>query len=208
MASGVGPADELRALGISVALDLADVGRHLEDHLLVAGVAYRAKRKVPHSHYNHADALLYAPRSNPDESPDILVMCLSLPFVLPNVGPLAPPAYVLTPCLMRPQSRGAVRLASSDPMAPALIDPGYLSESADLDILVEGVTLAREIGAASALADWRAEEVYPVRIGRMCLTGLISSVARQIRSTIPLGRAAWDRSSMRRCGSRASRACE
>jgi choline dehydrogenase-like flavoprotein len=161
MASGVGPADELRALGISVALDLADVGRHLEDHLLVAGVAYRAKRKVPHSHYNHADALLYAPRSNPDESPDILVMCLSLPFVLPNVGPLAPPAYVLTPCLMRPQSRGAVRLASSDPMAPALIDPGYLSESADLDILVEGVTLAREIGAAGALADWRAEEVYP-----------------------------------------------
>ncbi len=104
MVSGVGPANELRALEISVALDLPDVGRHLEDHLLVAGVAYKAKREVPRSHYNHADALLYAPRSNPNESPDILVMCLSLPFVRPTVGPLAPPAYVLVPCLMRPQS--------------------------------------------------------------------------------------------------------
>ena len=161
MASGVGPADELRALGISVALDLPDVGRHLEDHLLLAGVAYKAKRDVPRSHYNHADALLYAPRSDPNQSPDILVMCLSLPFVLPTVGPLAPPAYVLVPCLMRPQSRGAVRLASADPLAPALIDPNYLSESADLDVLAEGVALAREIGAAAAFADWRSEEIYP-----------------------------------------------
>jgi choline dehydrogenase-like flavoprotein len=161
MASGIGPADELRTLGISVALDLPDVGRHLEDHLLVAGVAYKAKREVPRSHYNHADALLYRPRSDPSQSPDILVMCLSLPFVLPTVGPLAPPAYVLAPCLLRPQSRGAVRLASADPLAPALIDPNYLSESADLDVLAEGVALSREIGAAAAFADWRSEEIYP-----------------------------------------------
>jgi choline dehydrogenase-like flavoprotein len=161
MVSGIGPADELKALGISVALDLPDVGRHLEDHLLVAGVTYSATRDVPRSHYNHADALLYAPGSNPNESPDILVMCLSLPFVRPTVGALAPPAYVLVPCLMRPQSRGVVRLASSDATAPALIDPGYLSESADLDVLMEGVTLARGIGATGAFADWRAEELYP-----------------------------------------------
>jgi choline dehydrogenase-like flavoprotein len=161
MASGIGPADELRALGISVALDLPDVGRHLEDHLLIAGVAYKAKRDVPRSRYNHADALLYAPRSDANQSPDILVMCLSLPFVLPSVGPLAPPAYVLVPSLLRPQSRGAVRLASADPLAPAMIDPNYLSESADLDVLAEGVALSREIGAAAAFADWRSEEIYP-----------------------------------------------
>ncbi len=44
---------------------------------------------------------------------------------------------------------------------PALIDPNYLSEQADLDLLVEGVSLAREIGAGAAFADWRAQEVYP-----------------------------------------------
>ena len=161
MLSGIGPADHLASLGIPVVLDLSDVGRHLEDHLVLAGVAYSARREVPRSHYNHADALLYVPRSDPNESPDLLIMCLSLPFVLPSVGPLAPPAYVLVPCLMRPRSRGSVKLASSDPRATALIDPNYLAEPVDLDILVQGAALAREIGAAAAFADWRAEEIYP-----------------------------------------------
>lgn len=161
MLSGIGPADELRSHGIPVAVDLPDVGQHLEDHLLLAGVAYKARREVPRSHYNHADALLYVPHDNPAESPDHLVMCLSLPFVLPTVGPLAPPAYVLVPCLMRPRSRGSVRLASADPLVPALIDPKYLSEPADLQSLIEGIAIARDIGAAVAFAEWRAEEVYP-----------------------------------------------
>jgi choline dehydrogenase-like flavoprotein len=161
MVSGIGPADHLASLGIPVTLDLPELGSHLQDHLLVAGVAYAAKRDVPRSHYNHADALLYVPRANPNDSPELLVMCLSLPFVLPAVGPLAPPAYVLVPCLIRPRSRGSVKLASNDPFAPALIDPNYLAEPADLDLLVQGVMLAREIGAAAALADWRAQEIYP-----------------------------------------------
>ena len=88
-------------------------------------------------------------------------MCLSLPFVTPAVGKLSAPAYVLVPCLMRPQSRGRVRLASADPFAPALIDPNYLADPADLETLVDGVTLARDIGAGAAFADWRAREVYP-----------------------------------------------
>jgi choline dehydrogenase len=62
---------------------------------------------------------------------------------------------------MRPRSRGSVKLASSDPLAPALIDPNYLAEPVDLDVLVQGIKLAREIGAASAFADWRAQEIYP-----------------------------------------------
>jgi choline dehydrogenase-like flavoprotein len=161
MLSGIGPADDLRSLGIPIAIDVPDVGRHLEDHLLVAGVAYKARRDVPRSHYNHADALLYVPQSAPDASPELLVMCLSLPFVLPTLGPFASPAYVLVPCLMRPRSRGSVRLASDNPRASALIDPNYLSEPADLSILAEGVALAREIGAGAAFAEWRAEEIYP-----------------------------------------------
>ena len=88
-------------------------------------------------------------------------MCVSLPFVLPTVGPLASPAYVLVPCLMRPRSRGSVTLASGNPRAPALIDPNYLSETADLAVLADGVALARDIGAGTAFAEWRAEEIYP-----------------------------------------------
>lgn len=161
MLSGIGPSDHLRFLDIPVVQDLAGVGNHLEDHLLLAGVAYTARQNVARSHYNHADAVLYVPRSNPGESPEILIMCLSLPFVLPTVGSLDAPAYVLVPCLMRPRSRGSVRLSSSDPLTPAIIEPRYLSEAADHDILVEGVGLAREIGSAAAFAEWRGTEVYP-----------------------------------------------
>jgi len=161
MLSGVGPAGLLRSLGIAVALDMPDVGAGLEDHLLLAGVAYRARREVQRSSYNHADALLYVPHAKSGESPDHLIMCLSLPFVQPAVGALPPPAFTLVPCLMRPLSRGSVRLASADPMAPALIDPNYLSNPSDLESLMAAVTLAREIGGAPAFADWRAEEVYP-----------------------------------------------
>ena len=161
MLSGIGPADELRALGIASAADLPDVGRHLEDHLLLAGVAYQARRPVPASHYNHCDSLLYVPHTTAGESPDILVMCLSVPFVRPTVGPLSAPAYVLVPCHLRPRSRGSVRLASSDPRAAAIIDPNYLGEPDDLAVLAKGVEIAREIGAAKAFDDWRAKEVYP-----------------------------------------------
>ena len=75
--------------------------------------------------------------------------------------PGAEPAYVLTPCLVRPRSRGSVRLASADPLDPPLIDPGFLAEPHDLDVLVRAIVIAREIGAASELADWRKREVYP-----------------------------------------------
>ena len=161
MVSGIGPADELRSHGITITVDLPDVGRHLQDHILLAGVAYGARREVPRSHYNHADSLLYVPHGNPGESPSHLVMCLSLPFVLPTVGPLPPPAYVLTPCLLRPQSEGTVKLRSPNPLDSAVIDPNYLTESTDLESLSESVSLTREIGAAAAFAEWRVEEVYP-----------------------------------------------
>jgi choline dehydrogenase len=108
-------------------------------------------------------------------------MCLSLPFVLPGVGTLAPPAYVLVPCLMQPRSRGRVRLASAEPLAPALIDPNYLSEPADLDLLAEGVALARGIGAGAAFDDWRAREVFPGR-GGMDAAGRRAFVLRAANS--------------------------
>ena len=156
--SGIGPAKHLGALGIPVAVDLAGVGENLQDHILGAGVAYQARRPVPRSHYNHGEGLLYVPD---EPGPEILVMSVTLPFVLPSVGRAPDPAYVLTPCLMRPRSRGSMRLASADRRDPPLIDPGFLSEPGDLEVMVRAVALARELGAAPELADWRGREVFP-----------------------------------------------
>ena len=156
--SGIGPADQLQALGIPAAVDLGGVGRGLQDHILGAGVAYEARRPVPLSRYNHGEGLLYVPR---EPGPEVLIMSVTLPFVLPSVGRAPSPAYVLTPCLMRPRSRGSVRLASADPRDPPLIDPGFLTDPADLEVLAQAVALAREIGAAPQLSEWRQREVFP-----------------------------------------------
>jgi choline dehydrogenase len=63
--------------------------------------------------------------------------------------------------IIRPASRGALRLASADPSAPPLIDPACLSCEVDLDALVAAIGLCREIGSQSALAAWQGSELYP-----------------------------------------------
>ena len=177
--SGIGRADQLRALGIPVVVDLAGVGENLQDHILGAGVAYEARRPVPRSRYNHGEGLLYVPH---EPGPEILIMSVTLPFVLPSVGPAPSPAYVLTPCLMRPRSRGSLRLASADPRDPPLIDPGFLTEPADLDLMAQAVALARDVGAAPELADWRKREIFPGRLGVTDRQGLGAFARRAANS--------------------------
>ena len=62
---------------------------------------------------------------------------------------------------IRPGSTGEVRLASTDPTDDPVIDPDYLAAEGDIDPLVEGVHLAREIADADALAEFCGEEVHP-----------------------------------------------
>jgi len=63
--------------------------------------------------------------------------------------------------LMTPASRGSVRLASADPRRSPLIDPNYLAAESDRQRMVAGLRLAREVGAAPALAPWRDKELFP-----------------------------------------------
>ena len=68
---------------------------------------------------------------------------------------------VMLPGVVRPLSRGRVRLASAGPLAKPLIDPNYLAVEDDHRRLTEGVRLARRIYATRALADWVQAEVLP-----------------------------------------------
>ncbi|MBW8698579.1 Oxygen-dependent choline dehydrogenase [Streptomyces sp. MBT84] len=62
---------------------------------------------------------------------------------------------------MRPHSRDTVRLSSAQPGALPRLDPNYLGDDRDLATMVQGLRLAREIGQAGALDDWRAYEMKP-----------------------------------------------
>lgn len=160
--SGIGPAEELRALRIEVALDLPGVGRNLHDHLLSGGNLYRAKRPVPPSRYQHSESLMYIEGTRGAPAPEIVLACVLGPvttecFEAPAFGE----AYTIMFGFTHPRSRGSIRLASADPEAPPLIDPNYLAEAYDREVYLDALEWARAVGRGPGLDDWRAEELLP-----------------------------------------------
>lgn len=157
--SGIGPADALRSHGIQVVADVPGVGESLSDHPLGI-VVYAAARPVPPSENNHGD-ILGALRTDPTlTEPDVHVLFCDFPLTPPTM--LAPESsFTIAFSLLRPHSRGSVRLASADPGAAPLIDPGFLTDERDVAGMLAGLRLAREIGGSVAMARWRKEEVLP-----------------------------------------------
>jgi choline dehydrogenase-like flavoprotein len=88
-------------------------------------------------------------------------MGLSVPFVLPHIGNPPDHGFSIVPAILNPISRGRVTLTTNDPREPLLIDPAYLGEQVDADVMVEAVQLAREVAHGRALRDWVAEEIFP-----------------------------------------------
>lgn len=160
--AGIGPADELKQLGIAPRHDLPGVGRNLHDHLLSGGNVYRAKRPVPPSKYQNSESLMYLTRGDDTKAPEMVLACVVAPVVTEQFT--APPfgeAYTIMFGFTHPKSRGSIKLASADPAVPPLIDPNYLAEAYDRDIYLQALERAQAVGHAQALDDWRAEEVLP-----------------------------------------------
>jgi choline dehydrogenase-like flavoprotein len=176
MLSGVGPGEHLQSMGIPVVADSPGVGQKLHDHIDVVQVvdapdqtdffgislagmrrAWQGVREWRRSRSgmlttNFAEAGGFI-RSHPDETvPD-----LQLHFV---VGKLLDHGrqvvlghgYSCHVCLLRPKSRGQLRLASADPLAAPAIDPAFLSDDDDLPRLVRGFKAMRHILSQPALA--------------------------------------------------------
>ena len=93
--------------------------------------------------------------------PDLQPLFMHLPYYSPEIEPGPENAYTLAAGIIRPASRGGMKLASSDPDDPPYLDPNYLAEQADVDGILAAVKLCRELGNADAFADWSAGEVYP-----------------------------------------------
>jgi choline dehydrogenase len=156
MRSGLGPAGHLREVGIEPVADLPAVGSNLQDHP-VAMVRYASPAPIPRSRYNHGE--VYAALRSPlaGSHPDLHLFPVLLPVAPP--GRETPAAgFALLAGVMAPDSRGTVRLSSTDPRATPLIDPGFLHEGRDLDRLELGLTLIRE---ATAGVFAPATEIWP-----------------------------------------------
>jgi choline dehydrogenase len=179
--SGIGPAGHLRDLDIDVVADSPGVGSNLSDHPAVTAMWSAPKkrglwelqgpRNLARWQFtgrgplttNVAEAGGFA-RSDPAlPAPDLQWHVLPVPF---ENGGLIDPAHralsVLV-TLVAVGSRGKVRLRSADPRHKPAIDPGYLSDSADIEPLVAGIALARQFAAARPLAKLLRSELAPGR---------------------------------------------
>lgn len=189
MLSGIGDGGQLQAMGIPVLQDAPGVGRNLQDHidyvqswrtrasadtfgLSAGGIARmaaaclqwkRERRGMLTSPFAHAGAFV---RSEPGlPAPD-----LQLIFVLALVDDHARKVHLGhgISChvdVLRPFSRGSVRLRSLDPHDAPLIDPRFLDDERDLALLVRGARIQQRVLESAALAPVRGEMLYPVPAG-------------------------------------------
>lgn len=185
MMSGIGPADHLRAHGLAVALDLPGVGANLQDH---CGAPVIAAARGRNGYWredsgwglvrngleyllfgrgrvagNGVEACSFHVPEDGSRDPVVQVWCVpKTSYADRDVrGVRNVDGITLHAVLLRPRSRGTVRLASADPRALPLVDPRYLSDAADLAHLREGLRAARALLAARPLADIVTAEISP-----------------------------------------------
>jgi choline dehydrogenase len=167
MLSGVGNAEELRKLGIAPVANLRGVGQNLQDHVLVSGVVYKYKGKMPDrpADSNAVEAEVFLPSGLSSHPADLCLVLEQLPIATPEAAARfgAPPkeGFTIAPALVQPTSRGQVLLASADWRAPPIIEGNHLGTDHDLSAIVRAIEAARELGRQSAFDAVREAEVVP-----------------------------------------------
>lgn len=150
--SGIGNPEQLKQHGITVTSDVPGVGENFHNHVLT-GVINETKGSVPPPNQNLSEAALFCKSQPGWVGPDIQIAFVHVPFDI-IIGQSNPNAVSILPGVVRPLSRGSVRLASNNPMKQPLVDAAYLSDRSDLERLMYGVKLAREIFRTKAFSEW------------------------------------------------------
>jgi choline dehydrogenase len=177
--SGIGPSDELERHGIPVVHELPGVGANLQDHL-AAGALYESRK--PLTLYsaesprqilrylllrkgmltsNVAEAAAFVRSRGELNAPDLELLFTPVLFEGEGLEPPSAHGFTIGVVLLQPRSSGSIRLRSADPFAAPAIEPRYLSAAGDLETLVHGVELARQVAAMPALEEFRGEELEP-----------------------------------------------
>lgn len=175
--SGIGPGEALRQHNIPVVSDLPGVGENFHNHVLV-GLIAETKQPVEPGRQNLSEAALFV-RSEPGMlAPDLQIAFVHVPFDI-IVGQQHPNAVSILPGVVRPNSRGWIRLASNDPLDKPLVNPNYFGDPSDLTRLVQSVEISRDIFATNSFRSVLAGELMPGSDvqGKKALTEFVRSKA-------------------------------
>ena len=182
--SGIGSTAHLNKLGIPVIADLPGVGENLQDHLqlrmvykvngiktlntkantlwgkMMIGLEYLLKRSGPMSMApSQLGAFAFSSPEQQRANLEYHVQPLSLEKFGEDLHSFN--AFTASVCNLRPTSRGSVHINSTDPEAPPVISPNYLSTDEDRRVAAESLRLTRKIATQSALELYAPEEYKP-----------------------------------------------
>jgi choline dehydrogenase-like flavoprotein len=162
MLSGIGDESQLQRLGIPVVQHLPGVGQNFQDHF---GIGCVWEYQQPHPPRNNGGEATFFWKSGPDlDTPDLQTCQVEVPLCSAEVAArFNPPAssWTLLGGLVRPKSRGQVRLTGPDPHDPLHIEADTLSHPDDLKASIACVELCREVGNSAALRPFTKREVMP-----------------------------------------------
>ena len=182
--SGVGPRALLSELGIAAVQELPGVGENLQDHLQVRvifectrpittnddlkspwrtlkmGLDYLLTRGGPMA-VGINQGGIFARVDPAAATPDVQFHIATLSSDLAGSPPHRFSGFTLSVCQLRPESRGFVRIRSTDPLQPPAMQPNYLASAKDREVLVAGLKLARRLAGTEALAPWVKGEYRP-----------------------------------------------
>ncbi|MHC5775974.1 GMC family oxidoreductase [Nostoc sp.] len=161
MLSGIGDAEYLQAMGISVVADLPGVGQNLQDHILTCVVQAATQDIQPAITSNGVEAGLFLhSKGNVEAAPDLQFFFGPIQFLSPGYTP-ADFGFTGAVSLTRLQNIGSVGLRSPEPKDTPMLQMNYLQSEADVQKLVEGIKLIRQVFQSSVFDEFRGEEIAP-----------------------------------------------
>jgi choline dehydrogenase len=178
MLSGIGDQAELQSLGIPVVQHLPGVGQNFQDHFGIGCIWEYQQLLAPRN--NGAEATFFS-KSNPGlDTPDLQTCQIEVPVCSAETGAKfkpSPASWTLYGGVVRPKSRGQIRLTGLNPDDPIQIEANTLSHPDDLKAAVAHVELCREIGNSAALRPFTKREVMPGNLRGTALEDFIRDAA-------------------------------
>jgi choline dehydrogenase len=180
MLSGIGPADHVRSVGIEPVVDSPHVGQHLMDHPL-ASTTYTCTEEVTLGDATHpkylveylvgrgrgklgssiAEAVAHVRLQQGVPAPDFQILFGPAYYSDHGFRTFPGHAFSVGPVFNRPTSEGEVRLRSPDPHDPPAVRNHWLSDSAEMRAMIEGVRLAREFAESGPLSTVAGRNIDP-----------------------------------------------
>ena len=161
MLSGIGDRNDLARFGIETVSHLPGVGRNFQDHPMIAATLWEPQEPTA-VRGNAAEANLFARSRNDLDTPDLHIFHIEVPYLSERTAKYGVNgAWSINPGLVRPESRGRIKLRSADPREAPEIQANMLSDPRDLEALRKAMEISRELGNSQAMKPFVKREILP-----------------------------------------------